>query len=257
MMIQWLYQLDVPAMAACIAAASYLLVWIITLLVRTLARRGWAPAFKAISPVTLTPLAVIFGLLVGFLTNQVWNDAAGASAAVTREAGALRTLVVLAASLDPEHAEQVRGVVRDHIRSAVEDEWPAMADHRADWRSIKVDDSGALAVLLALPSNAGHAQVRSALIGALREAQQARRERIVISQSYINPVKWSVLILLAVLLLSTIAMIHCDNPRASLLSMAVFATGVAACLTLIASHNHPFTGEISISPQLLQQALPD
>lgn len=258
MMIQWLYQLDIPAMAACIAAASYLLVWIILRGVRALVQRGWAPAFKAISPVTLTPLAVIFGLLVGFLTNQVWNDAASASAAVTREAGALRTLVVLAGSLDAEHAEQVRGVVRDHIRSAVEDEWPAMADHRADWRTIRVDDSSALAVLLALPGDAaGHAQRQSALISALRDAQQARRERIVISQSYINPVKWAVLILLAVLLLSTIAMIHCDNPRASLLSMVVFATGVAACLTLIASHNHPFTGEISISPQLLQQALPD
>src|SRR5262245_17085035 len=32
-------------------------------------------AFKTISPVMLTPLAVVFGLLVGFLAAQVWNDA--------------------------------------------------------------------------------------------------------------------------------------------------------------------------------------
>lgn len=257
-MIDWLYQLTVPAMAACILATSYLTVWILSTLAQFYARRGWAPAFKAISPVTLTPLAVIFGLLVGFLTNQVWNDAAGASAAVTREAGALRTLVALSERLDGADRESVRAMVQAHVRSAVQEEWPAMADHRADWRTFALDDSAALGVILSLQSQGPAAQqIQATLVSSLRDAQQARRERIVISQSYINPVKWAVLVLLAVLLLSTIAMIHCDNRRASLLSMVVFATGVSACLTLIASHNHPFTGEISIGPQLLQQALPD
>lgn len=258
MMIDWLYQLSVPEMAACILAASYLLVWLLITVIQFGAQRGWAAAFKAISPVTLTPLAVIFGLLVGFLTNQVWNDAAGASAAVTREAGALRTLVILAERLDRAERESILAMVRAHVRSAVQEEWPAMADHRADWRTMALDDSTALEVILTLPSQSPAVQqVQSALVSALRDAQQARRERIVISQSYINPVKWAVLVVLAVLLLSTIAMIHCDNRLASLLSMLVFATGVSACLTLIASHNHPFTGEISMGPQLLQQALPD
>jgi len=32
--------------------------------------------------------------------------------------------------------------------------------------------------------------------------------------------------------------------------------GMAACVVLIASHNEPFTGEISVSPNLLLQVMP-
>jgi len=38
--------------------------------------------------------------------------------------------------------------------------------------------------------------------------------------------------------------------------MGLFATGVAAVL-LIAAHDRPFTGQISISPEPLLQIMPD
>jgi hypothetical protein len=38
--------------------------------------------------------------------------------------------------------------------------------------------------------------------------------------------------------------------------MSIFAVAGAACVILIASHNRPFTGEISISPELLLRIMP-
>ena len=38
--------------------------------------------------------------------------------------------------------------------------------------------------------------------------------------------------------------------------MTFFTLGVAACVVLIASHNRPFTGEISVGPELLLQVIP-
>jgi hypothetical protein len=38
--------------------------------------------------------------------------------------------------------------------------------------------------------------------------------------------------------------------------MALFAIGMASCVVLIAAHNEPFTGEISVSPSLLLQIMP-
>lgn len=88
--MDWLLNLPVAAMAVVILAGSYVVTWIIYLVVTRLAKGERARAFKAISPGMLPPLAVVFALLVGFLAAQVWSDADRASTAVNREASALR-----------------------------------------------------------------------------------------------------------------------------------------------------------------------
>ena len=64
------------------------------------------------------------------------------------------------------------------------------------------------------------------------------------------------LVLLAALILLTIAIIHSDNRMTAAIAMTIFATGAAACVVLIASHNRPFTGEISVGPEVLLQVMP-
>jgi hypothetical protein len=64
------------------------------------------------------------------------------------------------------------------------------------------------------------------------------------------------LYLQAVCELLVIAAVHCDNRLASAIAMGLFATGVAASVLLIAAHDRPFTGQISISPEPLLQIMP-
>jgi hypothetical protein len=94
------------------------------------------------------------------------------------------------------------------------------------------------------------------MLSALQSANDARRERIVISRSSIDWVKWAVVYLLAVLILVTIAFVHIDNGGTAAIALTLFGLGVAACVVLIASHNRPFTGEISVGPELLLQVMP-
>lgn len=255
-MIDWLYELSVVMMAVVVTAATLLTSLLIHALVQWGARGQRLQAFKAISPVMLTPLAVVFGLLVGFLTNQVWSDARQAHAAVTREASALRSILVLADTFPDAARAPLYTLVQSHVQVAVEDEWPAMAAHQASWDMLRRDDAAGLKYALTLAPDSGAQQIaQQSLVRAWQEAQDARRMRIVISQARINGVKWAVLCTLAVLILITIALVHSDNRLSSALALALFGLGVSACLTLIASHNHPFTGEISVSPALLTQAI--
>lgn len=53
------------------------------------------------------------------------------------------------------------------------------------------------------------------------------------------------------------AMIHVDNRLTAAIAMALFATGVAVSIVLIASHNRPFSGAISVKPDVLLQVLPE
>jgi len=217
-----------------------------------------ARAFKAMSPVMLTPLAVVFGLIVAFLASQVWTDVQRANDAVIREANALRSVVVLAAYYPQEQEARIRAFVRRHIENAVNEEWPAMAKRRSNLPLISARYTEGLQLALAIvPQSEAQLIAQREMVSSLQGAFDARRQRIIISESTINWVKWSVVGLLAVLLLVTIAIIHSDNRTTAALSMGIFSIAVAASVVLIASHNRPFTGEISVGPALLMQVLPE
>lgn len=112
--------------------------------------------------------------------------------------------------------------------------------------------------MLALkPESEGQATAQRQIVVALENAMEARRQRIAVSRSRVNWVKWTALLLQAVCTLVAIAMVHIDNRGAAAISLWIFATGVAVSILLIASHDRPYSGELSIKPDLLKQVLPE
>ena len=83
----------------------------------------------------------------------------------------------------------------------------------------------------------------------------ARRQRIVISESAVGTVKWAGILLQGLCTLVAIAMVHSDNRLACGIAMTLFATGIALSLLLITAYSQPFTGEISVRPDLLKQVM--
>ena len=90
-MNDWLHEHHVVWLALAVFAAVFVLAAAVYLLVTRLATGERGRAFARVSPGMLPPLGVIFGLLVGFMAVQVWNDAEEARRAVDREASALRS----------------------------------------------------------------------------------------------------------------------------------------------------------------------
>jgi Protein of unknown function (DUF4239) len=257
-MIDWLNSLSVVWMSVVVFTLVYLgtaaIFWIVT----RLAVGDRARAFKAISPGMLPPLGIIFGLLVAFLAAQVWNDLDRASVAVNREASALRAVVLLSAGFPGQPESRLRELIRRHIRDAVQQEWPVMARRRASLTMIPVPLAEALQLTVGLtPQGAGQAAAQREILGALENALDARRQRIIISGATVNWVKWTSLLLMAICMLTAIAMVHCDNRTTAAMAMGLFATGVAVSIVLIASHNRPFAGEVSVGPGHLLEVVPE
>ena len=108
-----------------------------------------------------------------------------------------------------------------------------------------------------MPRSEGQKTAQREITTALETAFDARRQRIIISQSQVSLLKWSILFMQAVCALVATAMVHSDNRLASIIAMGIFATGVAASMLLILAHDRPFTGEISIRPDALLQVMPE
>jgi len=85
----------------------------------------------------------------------------------------------------------------------------------------------------------------------------ARRQRIIVSESQVNLLKWVCLFMQAVCTLVATAIVHSDNRLASIIAMGLFATGIAASILLILAHDRPFTGEVAIKPDPLLQVMPE
>jgi Protein of unknown function (DUF4239) len=234
----------------------YLGTAVIYAIVNALAVGERARVFKATSPGVLPPLGILFGLFVAFTAAQVWSDTERADAAVTREAGALGSVIVLTASFPDEPRERVGELIRRYIMEAAAEEWPAMARHSATLKVTPPTLAEALQLSLGMtPQNQGQEAAQRQIAAALENALDARRQRIVVSLSQVNFVKWAWLADQAICIFVAIAMVHVDNRRASAIVMAIFATGVAVSVLLITAHNRPFTGEISVGPGPLLQLL--
>src|SRR5215469_15031890 len=257
-MSDWLHNLPVAWMALLVFGVTYLLAAAIYVAVTVLSVGERARSFKAISPGLLPPLGIIFGLFVVFTAAQVWTDNEKAKAEIDREASALRSAEILVTSFPRETQVQLRELVRRYIADVVAQEWPLMAQGTANLRAIPGVLAEALQATLALnPSSEGQKTAQRDIATALETASDARRQRIMLSDSRVNALKWACLFIQAACTLVVIAMVQSDNRLASMIAMGIFATGVAASIFLILAHDRPFVGELSIKPDPLLQVMPE
>jgi hypothetical protein len=257
-MSDWLHGLPVPVMALVIFGFTYLLTWAIQAGVGALAARGLGKSFKAISVGMLPSLGIIFGLFVAFTAAQVWSDNDRASAAISREASALRSILVFGASFPGEPDNRLHGLVRDYVQQTATVEWPMMAHQTAALHTTPKPLAAARQLVLSLQASAaGQQTAQHEIVTAIQTVLDARRQRIIVSLAEVNFVKWACLYLQAACALLAMAMVHCDDRKASSIVLGLFATGVAASVLLIAAHDRPFVGDLSVKPDLLQQVIPD
>jgi uncharacterized protein DUF4239 len=252
----WLLNLPVLWMAVVVFAATYLLAASIYWIVTRLAVNDRARAFKSVSPGMLPPLGILFALLVGFIAVEVWNSYEKAKVAVATEASALRSVVLLAGTFPEEQKARINALVDRHIEVAVNEGWPAMARRKLTLSTLPTSLIEALRVTLELkPADDSQRIAQSEMVKAIHAAADARRQRIVISQSAVGTVKWAGILLMGLCTLVAIAMVHSDNRLACAIALTLFATGIALSLLLIAAYSRPFTGEISVRPDLLKQVI--
>jgi hypothetical protein len=253
----WLHNLPLWQMALVTFGATYLAALVVHVVTGWLASGPHRRSFMAVSPGLLSPIGVIFGLLMAFTAAQVWNDTERANVAVATEAGALRSVVVLSAVLPEEARTQLRTLVRDYIEYTINTEWPMMAQGAATLKLSPPSLNKALQITLSLPVNTPGQQIAQRQVAtSLEQALEARRQRILVSRSGVSGIKWACLIFLAVCLLFAIALVHCENRLTSAVAIGLFSAGLATTMLLILSHDRPFSGVIAATPDPLLQVMP-
>lgn len=254
-MILWIESQSTITIAALVFALNYAVAAAIFAATRLVAQRRIAVDLKATTPVMLTPLSVLTGLLIAFLASHVWANIDRAHTYIAQEGSALRDVVMLADELPAEVGNAVRGDMKTYLRFIETEDWPAMAKNGASWQQSPPGLTDAMRSLLAfVPRGPGEQVAQQGAIAAVERAVEARRGRIVLSRAVIAPIEWIVIVVLAALALLTIAMVHIDRRVTAAINLAVFATAVAACLVLLMVNDRPFAaGGVTLDPGVLRE----
>ena len=256
-MFDWIPEQPVALIALMALVGMALIGAAIYAVVMRLAEGERGEALKALSPGMLPPMGILFALIVGFLAVGVWGNVNSAEQAVAEEASALRSVVILSDELPPDLGVRMRVLVRRQIEEAVNHEWPAMEEQRATLTTIPASLADALDLAVRFdPRGEGQTVTQRELVTAIQDALQARRQRVVLSESSINAVKWLGLLFLAALTLVAIAMVHSGDRRTARIAMGLFAVAVAVVITMLAAEEQPFVGQLGLDPDLLEQVLP-
>ena len=255
-MIVWFAHASLPLLTATIFFAMYVTVVLVLVVLYVMRRWGDDVTLGPLSPGLMAPLGLIFGLLVGFLVADVWADRARAASAVSQEASALRDIDLLTGAF-PAAQPQVRQLLRVQIDDYVGTEWPQMSAGQATLVVAPAQLVRVQSLVLALPTGTdGQRVAQNQLVVSIDRALEARRARLALSNSAIDPFRLMALFLVAVTTLAAMGCVQADRLRRAATAMALLATAMAIALTLLVAEAAPFAGYFAITPDLLLQIRP-
>jgi hypothetical protein len=254
-MILWIEARDTAVIALIVFALCYIIAAVVFAVGIIVSQTRIAADLKATTPVMLTPLSVMTGLLIAFLGARVWSNVDHANAYVAQEASAISESTLLVNSLPEDTRNAVREGLKDYLRFVESEDWPAMLAGRASFQQPPPGLTDAITALLAfVPSQPSQRVVQDRVVMALEKAFEARRSRVLLSSAVIAPVQWLVILILDALVLITIVMVHLDRRATAAVNLLVFSTAVAASLVLLMINDRPFSaGGLNVEPTALRQ----
>jgi hypothetical protein len=253
-MLHGLFDLPLGGIFAAVAAPYVLSAFVIFWASHRSRMQGKVQSLAGIVAPFFGSVAILFGLLTGFLASDISDRNRAATRAMLAESDGLYTTQMLSTASAGDMAA-VREALRAYAQSILKDEWPNMEE---DGRSLKTE--AAFGELLrrvsdpAIAKQSGQA-VHSALLASVARLGSARSDRLALSEDRTNGLKWLTVLLLGTITQISIAIVHLEKPRAQAASLAVFSSAVIIALTLIAAQELPYSGPVQISPTQISDFL--
>jgi Protein of unknown function (DUF4239) len=193
-------------------------------------------------------VGVIYAVLLAFAIVAVWDKFTETELLVMKEAGASATIGRIAAGDTPE-AVDTRAALRGYLNAVVEEEWPSMAKGEESFEVRHKLDAlyrAAMRLVDNRPQGIGVEIMQE--LGAITEA---RRSRLHHSMGAVPTPLWVMLTVGAVITVGFTFFFGMENLRAQSLMTGALAVIIFLGLFVIVAYDHPFLGEVSISPEAL------
>lgn len=234
----------------------------VVLLVQWGIRRRWPVLVRGeqndVLGFLIAVVGVIYAVLLAFVVIVEWERFADAEQVVGQEASALRSIHRDSAGLSAETRGPLRDLVRRYATGVVEEEWPAMAEGEPGDPEV-----GALFDDMAqtLSETRITAPAQQEFVGAeteqLNELVSLRSQRLDFVEHGMPGVLWTALVVGAVVTIGFALLFGVERLAFDWLMVGGLAALIGVLLFVAVVFNHPFTGDVSVTPEPFERVLTD
>ncbi len=203
----------------------------------------------------LAIVGVIYAVLLAFVVIIVWEEFEDAKIVAEKEANALVDIYRMAPGLTPEARIRVRGEARTYAKSVVKNEWPSMANGKADDGTARTLDQLWRAFTQLNPRTARESALYDQSISRLTDVSDNRRLRLLASRNGLPGPLWMALVFggVATILFTYFFGLEKFPNQAGM--TALLAATIGLVLFIISALNYPFTGDLRVPPEAMQSVL--
>jgi Protein of unknown function (DUF4239) len=203
-----------------------------------------------------TTLGTIYAVSLAFMVIVTWQSFDGSSKNAAREANYLADLYRDSAPLPSGFRRAVKAELKEYATAIIDDEWPAMA--RGEPRSQKAEAAQQKLWNLYAgfePRSETQTIFFNESVRKLNEASELRRQRLLDARSGLNGLLYFILIAGGLITIFFALFFGTDNFGPQLLMTSLLAALIGLALFTIMSLDFPFTGAVSIKPEVFQTVL--
>lgn len=203
-----------------------------------------------------TTMGAIYAVLLAFMVIITWQGFDGSHQNTAREANYLADLYRDATPLPDTFRSQLKTDLRNYVSMIIIEDWPAMA--RGERWSPKTEASQKKLWNLYtgfLPRSETEKIFFAESVRKLNSAGELRRQRLLDAGNGLNGILYFVLIAGGLVTISFTLFFGTENFGPQLLMTSMLAVMISLTLFTIMALDYPFTGDISIRPDMFRTVM--
>jgi len=203
----------------------------------------------------LAIVGVIYAVLLAFVVIVVWEQFEDAKSDAAREANALTDIYRMSEGFPPPAKAQVRKEIRTYAKAVVEKEWNTMDSGQPEPEAIEAMDNLWITFAHLDSSDTRVDHLIDSSLQRLNDASDLRRLRLLESHDGLPRFMWVVLILggMGTMLFTYFFGLEKFPTQAAM--TAILAGLIALVLVLINALNYPYSGDIKVQPEAMENLL--
>lgn len=203
----------------------------------------------------MSSYGIFYGILLALIAVSVYENFQRVDEVVLNEVSSLGALYRAFSSYPAPIAAELQEELRQYTQGVITVDWPAMQQNIIPTEGSTRIDALQGTLFAFEPTTAGNTAVHSQAMGLFFQFLEDRRARLEETKLALPSLLWAVLGVGAVLNALMIALVESRSLRIHLIMSGLIALFVAMLVFVTASMDHPYSGAISISPEMYENLL--
>lgn len=200
-------------------------------------------------------VGVIYAVLLAFTVIITWQDFDKAQDVAINEANCIASLYRDATPFPVGFKAFLQGELKNYVNAIINEEWQMMAKGQKSANVQKIQEKLWQLYGSFQPKNETQKIFLAESVKKMNQAGEMRRQRIVYASEGIHPLLYFVLFVGSFITIAFTMLFGTENIIPHLIMTSLLAAMIAITLFTVMAMDYPFTGDISIQPDVFTNML--